>query len=397
MYTREDVLTFVEEEDVKFIRLAFVDLFGKQKNIAIMPGELKRAFEEGIPFASSNIDGFKDYVLSNLYLHPDPSTLSILPWRPSNGRVVRMFCNVTYPDGTPFEGDSRSILQAAIEYASKNGVNCTFGNESEFYLFKTDDEGRPTKEPFDEAGYLDIAPEDKGENVRREICFTLSDMGIVPESSHHEAGPGQNEVDFRYSDPLTAAEDALTLRAVIKTIAMRNGLYADFSPKPLEEHSGNGMHINIMVHAMDGEDKLRAFMAGILRHIEEITFFLNPTEESYRRFGEKKAPIYITWSSENRNQLIMIPECSKDRRHLKLRSPDSGSNPYIAYALLIYAGLDGVLNEMDPGEPTNLDLADSSSHTGLKKLPLSLDAARDKALNSTFVRGILGDEYLKLF
>ncbi len=397
MYTREDVLTFVEEEDVKFIRLAFVDLFGKQKNIAIMPGELKRAFEEGIPFASSNIDGFKDYVLSNLYLHPDPSTLSILPWRPSNGRVVRMFCNVTYPDGTPFEGDSRSILQAAIEYASKNGVNCTFGNESEFYLFKTDDEGRPTKEPFDEAGYLDIAPEDKGENVRREICFTLSDMGIVPESSHHEAGPGQNEVDFRYSDPLTAAEDALTLRAVIKTIAMRNGLYADFSPKPLEEHSGNGMHIKIMVHAMDGEDKLRAFMAGILRHIEEITFFLNPTEESYRRFGEKKAPVYISWSSESRNQLIMIPECSQERRHLKLRSPDSGSNPYIAYALLIYAGLDGVLNEMDPGEPTNLDLADSSSHTDLKKLPLSLDAARDKALNSAFVRGILGDEYLKLF
>ena len=397
MYTREDVLTFVEEEDVKFIRLAFVDIFGKQKNIAIMPGELKRAFEEGIPFASSNIDGFKDYVLSNLYLHPDPSTLSILPWRPSNGRVVRMFCNVTYPDGTPFEGDSRSILQAAIEYASKNGVNCTFGNESEFYLFKTDDEGRPTKEPFDEAGYLDIAPEDKGENVRREICFTLSDMGIVPESSHHEAGPGQNEVDFRYSDPLTAAEDALTLRAVIKTIAMRNGLYADFSPKPLEEHSGNGMHIKIMVHAMDGEDKLRAFMAGILRHIEEITFFLNPTEESYRRFGEKKAPVYISWSSESRNQLIMIPECSQERRHLKLRSPDSGSNPYIAYALLIYAGLDGVLNEMDPGEPTNLDLADSSSHTGLKKLPLSLDAARDKALNSAFVRGILGDEYLKLF
>ena len=397
MYTREDVLTFVEEEDVKFIRLAFVDIFGKQKNIAIMPGELKRAFEEGIPFASSNIDGFKEYVLSDLYLHPDPSTLSILPWRPSNGRVVRMFCNVTYPDGTPFEGDSRSILQAAIEYASKNGVNCTFGNESEFYLFKTDDEGRPTKEPFDEAGYLDIAPEDKGENVRREICFTLSDMGIVPESSHHEAGPGQNEVDFRYSDPLTAAEDALTLRAVIKTIAMRNGLYADFSPKPLEEHSGNGMHINIMVHAMDGEDKLRAFMAGILRHIEEITFFLNPTEESYRRFGEKKAPVYISWSSESRNQLIMIPECSQERRHLKLRSPDSGSNPYIAYALLIYAGLDGVLNEMDPGEPTNLDLADSSSHTGLKKLPLSLDAARDKALNSAFVRGILGDEYLKLF
>ncbi|MBR1704373.1 MAG: glutamine synthetase [Clostridia bacterium] len=394
MYTREDVLTFVEEEDVKFIRLAFVDIYGKQKNIAILPGELKRAFTEGIPFASSNIDGFKEYALSDLYLHPDPSTLSILPWRPSNGRVVRMFCNVTYPDGTPFEGDSRSILQAAIQYSQDNGVNCTFGNESEFYLFKTDEEGRPTKEPFDEAGYLDIAPEDKGENVRREICFTLSDMGIVPESSHHEAGPGQNEVDFRYSDPLTAAEDALSLRAVIKTIAMRNGLFADFSPKPLEDHSGNGMHINIMVHATDGEDKLRSFMAGILKHIEEITFFLNPTEESYRRFGEKKAPIYITWSSEARSQLIMIPECSRARRHLKLRSPDSGANPYIAYALLIYAGLDGVLNNMDPGEPTDLDL---TGEEDLPKLPLTLEDAREKALGSAFVRNILGDDYLKLF
>lgn len=396
MYTREDVLTFVEEEDVKFIRLAFVDIFGKQKNIAIMPGELERAFAEGIPFASSNIDGFKEYSLSNLYLQPDPSTLSILPWRPSNGRVVRMFCNVTYPDGTPFEGDSRSILQKAIRYAEDSGYVCNFGNESEFYLFKTDEEGRPTKEPFDEAGYLDIAPEDKGENVRREICFTLSDMGIVPESSHHEAGPGQNEVDFRYSDPLTAAEDAITLRAVIKTIAQRSGLYADFSPKPLGDHSGNGMHINIAVKTKDGEDKLRAFLAGILKHIEEITFFLNPTAESYRRFGEKKAPVYITWSTEAGSQLIQIPECPDDRRHLKLRSPDSGANPYIAYALLIYAGLDGVLNDLDPGEPTSL-AALKADRDSLKTLPKSLEAAKKLAVESDFVRGILGEEYLKLF
>lgn len=399
MYTKEDVLTFVEEEDVKFIRLAFVDIKGNQKNIAIMPGELKRAFEYGIPFASSNIDGFKKYVLSDLYLHPDPSTLSILPWRPSNGRVVRMFCNVTYPDGTPFEADSRTILQKAIAYATEKGVNITFGNESEFYLFKTDEEGRPTKDPFDEAGYLDIAPEDKGENVRREICFTLSDMGIVPESSHHEAGPGQNEVDFRYSDALTAAENAITLRSVIKTIAMRSGLYADFSPKPLEEHSGNGMHINMMVTLHNGEDQLRSFMAGVIKHIEEITFFLNPTEESYKRFGEKKAPIYITWSAENRSQLIQIPDCPKDRRHLKLRSPDSGANPYIAYALLIYAGLDGVLNRLDPGEPTNLDLLaqNETLRENFQKLPLSLEEARSIALSSDFVKDILGEEYLRLF
>ena len=399
MYTVNDVLSFVEEEDVKFIRLAFVDIKGTQKNIAIMPGELPRAFSEGIPFASSNIEGFNKYVLSDLYLHPDPSTLSILPWRPSNGRVVRMFCNVTYPDGTPFEGDSRSILQKAIQTAEDSGIFCTFGNETEFYLFKTDDDGNPTKVPFDDAGYLDIAPEDKGENVRREICFTLSDMGIIPESSHHEAGPGQNEVDFKYSDPLTAAENAITLRAVIKTIAGRSGLYADFSPKPLGKSDGNGMHINLTVTAANGEDKLRAFMAGILKHIEEITFFLNPTEESYQRLGEKSAPIYITWSAENRNQLIQIPDCPDNRKHLKLRSPDSGSNPYIAYALLMYAGLDGIRNDLDPGEPTNLDLltSDETARANAKTLPLSLEEARELALNSEFVRSILGDDYLNLF
>ena len=399
MYTREDVLTFVEEEDVKFIRLAFADIHGKMKNIAILPSELERAFRDGIPFASSNIEGFNKYVLSDLYLHPDPSTLSILPWRPSNGRVVRMFCNVTYPDGTPFEGDGRSILQNAIRFAMDNGVECTFGNESEFYLFKTDEEGEPTKEPFDKAGYFDIAPEDKGENVRREICFALSDMGIMPESSHHEAGPGQNEVDFRYSDPLTAAENALTLRAVIKTIATRSGLYAEFSPKPLDAHSGNGMHINIMVHAMSGEDMLESFMAGVLQHIEELTFFLNPTEESYKRFGEKKAPIYVTWSSENRDQLILIPDCPESRRHMKLRSPDSGANPYIAYALLIYAGVDGIKNGLKPAAPVNFDPAHDNDAvlSGLKKLPLSLTEARQLALNSTFVRDILREDYLKLF
>lgn len=396
MYTREDVLTFVEEEDVKFIRLAFADIHGKMKNIAILPSELERAFRDGIPFASSNIEGFNKYVLSDLYLHPDPSTLSILPWRPSNGRVVRMFCNVTYPDGTPFEGDGRTILQRAIQYALDSGVECTFGNESEFYLFKTDEEGEPTREPFDNAGYFDIAPEDKGENVRREICFALSDMGIMPESSHHEAGPGQNEVDFRYSDPLTAAENALTLRAVIKTIATRSGLYADYSPKPLADHSGNGMHINIMVHSMKGEDLLESFMAGVLQHIQELTFFLNPTEDSYKRFGEKKAPIYITWSSENRDQLILIPDCPASRRHMKLRSPDSGANPYIAYALLIYAGVEGIKYDLKPAAPVNLDPVHDSVD-GLKKLPLSLEEARALALDSEFVKGILGEEYLKLF
>lgn len=398
MYTHNDVLEFVKEEDVRFIRLAFCDINGVQKNIAIMPEELPRVFSEGFPFDTFNINGFSYYLKSNLFLHPDPSTLAILPWRPSDGRVVRMFCDVTYPDGTPFEGDGRYILKKAIQYALDNGISCTFGNESEFYLFKTDDDGNPTKIPFDNAGYLDIAPLDKGENVRREICFTLSDMGIIPESSHHEEGPSQHEVDFKYSDPLTAAENAVTFKSVVTTIAMQNGLCADFSPKPLEDVSGNGMHINILVRSLDGKDRLHSFMAGVLRHIEEITAFLNPTDESYKRLGENKAPIYETWSPENRSQLIMTPETSEERKHMELRSPDSGANPYIAYALLIYAGLDGVIRELDPGEPTNMDLLaeDPALRYNFKKLPMKRKDAVYRAKNSIFVKNILGEAYLKM-
>lgn len=399
MYTKDDVLTFVEEENVKFIRLAFCDTDGVQKNIAIMPAELPRVFEEGFPFDPFNIKGFTGYQKTNLFLHPDPSTLSILPWRPSNGRVVRMFCNITYPDGTPYEADGRTILQNAIQYAADHGITCTFGNNSEFYLFQLDEEGNPTNKPFDQAGYLDIAPEDKGENVRREICFTLHDMGIIPESSHHEAGPSQHEVDFKYSDPLTAAENTLTFQSVVRTIAARNGLTADFSPKPLDDQSGSGMHINIAVQSLDGKDQLNAFMAGVLAHIEEMTAFLNPTEQSYRRLGEKKAPIYISWSPENRFQLIQIPATSPARRHMKLRSPDSMCNPYIAYALLIYAGMDGILRNLDPGEPVNLDLqdADSSLPQNIRKLPDTLKDAQELAQNSSFIHNILSDDYFRTF
>ncbi len=396
MYSYDDVIAFVEEENVKFIRLAFCDIYGTQKNISIMPGELRKAFTDGIPFEPSNIKGFDSYLNSDLFLRPDPSTLSILPWRPTDGRVVRMYCNVTYPDGTPFELDGRTILQNAVKKAEEKGVNITFGAESEFYLFKTDDDGKPTKEPFDEAGYLDIAPEDKGENVRREICFTLLDMGITPVSSHHEAGPGQHEIDFKYSDPLTAAENAITFKSVVKTIAMRNGLYADFSPKPLEDASGNGMHINISVVSNDGKDLLKEFTAGILTHIREITAFLNPTEDSYKRLGEKRAPIYVSWSSENRCQLIRIPEKSGEFRRIKLRSADSEANPYIAFALLIYAGLDGIENNMTLGEPINEDLINGSLSGGLKKLPLSLIDAKEKARKSELVNSVLSENYLKL-
>ena len=330
-FSYEELMNFIDEEDVKFIRLAFSDINGKQKNISIMPGELERAFRDGISFDASAVPGFAKEIKSDLFLFPDSSTLSILPWRPTHGRVVRMFCDIKYPDDRPFVEDSRYILKQAVAKAKEMGIRCYFGSEFEFYLFKTDEEGNSTGVPFDRAGYMDIAPEDKGENIRREICFMLVDMGIKPESSHHEEGQGQNEIDFRYSDALSAADNAATFKTVVRTVAMRNGLYADFSPKPMADDSGNGMHINMSIKSDDGKDYTEQFMAGIMTHIGEMTVFLNPVEESYHRLGEKKAPKYITWSKENRSQLIRIPAAKGEFKRIELRSPDPEANPYIAY------------------------------------------------------------------
>lgn len=392
IYTAREVYDFVRQEDVKFIRLAFCDVNGKQKNISITPDELPRAFSDGISFDASAIKGFGDEVGSDLLLFPVPSTLNILPWRSSHGNVIRMFCSMKYPDGTQFEKDSRMILQRAVDAAAAKGVSVRFGAEFEFYLFNTDEKGMPTDEPFDRAGYMDVAPEDRGENARREICLTLVEMGIKPESSHHEEGPGQNEIDFRYSDAMTAADNAMNFMTVVKAAAQRNGIYADFSPKPLPGESGNGLHINMSVKTADGEDHTNAFMAGILAHIKEMTAFLNPTEDSYKRLGEKKAPKYITWSPENRSQLIRIPAAKGEYRRIELRSPDPTANPYIAYALLIMAGLDGIERELTAPEAVNVNLykADSSVTEPLDRLPASLDEAIAVAEGSDFVRGVIG-------
>ena len=349
-------------------------------------------FSDGISFDASAIKGFGDEVGSDLLLFPVPSTLNILPWRSSHGNVIRMFCSMKYPDGTQFEKDSRMILQRAVDAAAAKGVSVQFGAEFEFYLFNTDEKGMPTDEPFDRAGYMDVAPEDRGENARREICLTLLEMGIKPESSHHEEGPGQNEIDFRYSDAMTAADNAMNFMTVVKAAAQRNGIYADFSPKPLPGESGNGLHINMSVKTADGEDHTNAFMAGILAHIKEMTAFLNPTEDSYKRLGEKKAPKYITWSPENRSQLIRIPAAKGEYRRIELRSPDPTANPYIAYALLIMAGLDGIERELTAPEAVNVNLykADSSVTEPLDRLPASLDEAIAVAEGSDFVRGVIG-------
>ena len=384
-FSTQEVMQYVQEEEVKFIRLAFCDVYGEQKNIAIMPSELERAFRHGIAIDASAIAGFGGEVRSDLFLRPDPSTLVQLPWRPESGKVVRMFCDVTYPDGTILETDTRSILRKAIAAAQEAGLSFHFGPEMEFYLFKTDEQGEPTKIPYDRAGYMAVAPEDKGENVRREICLTLEKLGIRPESSHHEEGPGQNEIDFRYSDALSAADNTIAFRNVVKTIAWRSGLVADFSPKPLPNKPGNGMHINISVNSAQ---LLPHVIAGIMEKIREITVFLNPCENSYARFGAAKAPFYISWSSENRSQLIRIPATHKANPRAELRSADPTTNPYIAFALLIYAGIEGVNNKLMPPQPTDINLYTAAPEVlgQFQRLPASFSEAAELAYSSQFVR-----------
>ena len=398
-YSKGEVMQYVREEDVKFIRLAFCDVFGRQKNISIMPEELPRAFEYGIAFDASAIAGFGDETKCDLLLHPDPDTLMILPWRPEHGKVVRMFTSISYPDGTPFECDTRSLLKRAVEDARKAGYTFAFGAEQEFYLFELDEKNKPTKIPYDEAGYMDIAPEDRGENIRREICLTLEQMGIRPESSHHEEGPGQNEIDFRYSDPLTAADNTMTFQTIVKTVARRNGVHVDFGPKPLEDKPGNGFHINMSVKPCDDPDNLYYMIAGVLDKVVEMTAFLNPTKASYQRFGTHKAPGYGSWASENRSQLVRIPAAVGEYRRAELRSPDPLANPYLAFALMIYAALSGLESRQPLPEAANINLykADAQTLSRFRKLPETLNAACSIAAESDFIKAHIPAAILDIY
>ena len=386
--TYEDVIEFCEEQDVRFIRLSYFDIYGIQKNVSVLPTDLKRAFTEGISFDASAIDGFLDEVHSDLFLYPDPNTMSILPWRSMDGSVIRMYCDIKYPDGTPFERDVRYILKKAVNKAKEMGISVNFGSEFEFYLFKQDENGENTYIPLDQAGYMDIAPLDKGENVRREICLTLSEMGIDPEVSHHEMGHGQNEIDFRYSSALQAADNAATFKWVVQAIANMQGLVADFSPKPINDQPGNGMHINMSVE--NHEELMMPFMAGIFNRIEEMTLFLNPTKNSYKRLGKDKAPQYISWSYQNRNQLIRIPATHSTNR-IELRSPDCSCNIYLAYALLICAGLEGIEKKLETIPCTDVATND------LKRLPQDLKEAKRKANESEWLRDILGKDVVDIY
>ncbi|MBP3743486.1 MAG: glutamine synthetase [Treponema sp.] len=387
MYTESEVLDYVNEEDVKFVRLAFFDLNGVQKNISIMADQLKSAFNNGVSFDASAIYGFESPEKSDLFLYPDPTTLSVLPWRPNTGKVVRMFCAIKYSDGRDYEKDFRTLLKKTVEKARKEaGLEFRIGTEIEFYLFKLDSEGEATKIPFDNAGYMDIAPEDKGENIRREICFTLEQMGIQPEASHHEEGPGQNEIDFHYSDAVSAADNAATFKWIVRTRAANQGLYADFSPKPLAEKAGSGFHINL---SCSDSEKNKYAMAGILKHADEITAYLNCKEDSYKRLGEHKAPKYICWGKENRLAFIRVPAVTNPAsQRMEIRSADCECNIYLVLTLLINAALDGIKNKMQAPEeiPGGKNPADIN---GIKLLPATLEEAKKIAEKSSFIKEIL--------
>lgn len=389
-YSYDELMIFIEEEDAKFIRLAFLDAYGVQKNISVMPGELKKAFEGGIPINTRQIAGFRDCPFSTLYLKPDTDTLSILPWRPDTGKVLRMICDVYTADGQEYISDTRMILKKAIEKAKKSGITFWFGNETEFYLFVNDEEGNPTRIPYDHAGYMDIAPADKCENVRREISLTIEKMGLTPERSHHESGPGQNEIDFHYAKALKAADQMTTFKMAVRTVANRYGLTADFSPMPMPDKPGNGYHINIYAVDEDGNDLVRYAAAGIMEKIRDMTIFLNPTDASYIRFGNSSAPDRVNWSNKGESELMYV-ETYRGRTWAELRSPDAGSNPYLVYALLIYAGLSGI--------DRKLSLPDEMEES-VTFLPGSRKEAAKLAADSDFIRTFVPEgiirEYTKI-
>ena len=391
-YTEKEVLQFVEENDVKFVKLMFCDIFGSLKTISVIAGELPKIFREGLIFDASKLGGFLNVTASDLRLFPDPDTLALLPWRPQHGRVVRFFCHLKYPDGTAFEGDGRFFLKTAIAYAKGKGYNFQIGTSCEFYCFEKDDTDMPTKRPHDYAGYCDAAPVDRGENLRRDICLTLEQMDIFPESSRHETGPGQNEIDFQYSNALKAADNLVTFKNVVKSVADRNGLYATFMPKPIVDNCGSGLHIMLM--CMKGtENVFRPQLGGLSKEAERMIAGI------LKNVGSLLAPKYISWSHENYAQLLRAPLADTDENGIILRSADNTCNPYFAMGLLIYACIDGVINKEELPKPFNFNIgsADESELAKLETLPQSLKEAVERAEKSEFLADRLPEHMLERF
>ena len=406
-YSKEDVLAMVEENGVKFIRLQFTDILGTLKNVAITDRQLEKALNNHCMFDGSSINGFVRVEESDMYLRPDLDTFVIFPWRPQQGKVARLICDVYMPDGTPFEGDPRYILKKAINKAKDMGYTMNVGPECEFFLFEVDNDGNPTLKTNDKGSYFDLGPIDLGENARRDMTLALEDMGFEIETSHHEVAAGQNEIDFKYADALVTADNIATFKYVVKSIAQRHGLYATFMPKPLHGVNGSGMHVNISL-IKDGknafyneEDQLGLssvaynFIAGVLKHIKEICPITNPLVNSYKRLvPDYEAPVYITWSAKNRSPLIRVPSAREEGTRIELRSPDPSSNPYLVLACLLLAGLEGIKYNLEPPKCVDKNIFDLNreerKRENIESLPESLHEAVAYMQKSDLVKEALG-------
>lgn len=408
-YTKDDIFRMVEEEDVEFIRLQFTDIFGTLKNIAITSSQLEKALDNKCMFDGSSVEGFVRIEESDMYLYPDYDTFEIFPWRPQQGKVARLICDVYTPDGKPFEGDPRWILKKTIKEANEMGYRFDIGPECEFFLFHTDDNGLPTTLSHEKAGYFDLGPNDLGENIRRDMVLTLEEMGFEIEASHHEVAPAQHEIDFKYDEVLKTADNIQTFKMTVKTIAKRHGLYATFMPKPKFGISGSGMHINMSLATEEGKnifadengkiglsDDAYHFIAGIMKHARGMSAITNPLVNSYKRLVPGyEAPVYIAWSAKNRSPLIRIPASRGNGTRVELRNPDPTANPYLVLALCLAAGLDGIKNKIEVPESVDCNIYEMTPGerraAGIENMPADLKEAVDCLVADEFLCSVLGE------
>ena len=408
-YTKDDIFRMVEEEDVEFIRLQFTDIFGTLKNIAITSSQLEKALDNKCMFDGSSVEGFVRIEESDMYLYPDYDTFEIFPWRPQQGKVARLICDVYTPDGKPFEGDPRWILKKTIKEANEMGYRFDVGPECEFFLFHTDDNGLPTTLSHEKAGYFDLGPNDLGENIRRDMVLTLEEMGFEIEASHHEVAPAQHEIDFKYDEVLKTADNIQTFKMTVKTIAKRHGLYATFMPKPKFGISGSGMHINMSLATEEGKnifadengkiglsDDAYHFIAGIMKHARGMSAITNPLVNSYKRLVPGyEAPVYIAWSAKNRSPLIRIPASRGNGTRVELRNPDPTANPYLVLALCLAAGLDGIKNKIEVPESVDCNIYEMTPGerraAGIENMPADLKEAVDCLVADGFLCSVFGE------
>ena len=405
-YTKEDIIRIVKEEDIEFIRMQFVDIFGQLKNVAITASQIEKAVNNQITFDGSSIEGYTRINESDQYLYPDLNSFAIFPWRPAQGKVARLICDVYNPDGTPFVGDPRGVLRRVLQRSRDMGFDAfNIGPELEFFLFETDDQGHATTLTRDEAGYFDLGPLDHGESTRREICLNLEQMGFEIEASHHECARGQHEIDFKYDEALDCADKIMTFKLAVKSLAQKNGLHATFMPKPLFGLAGSGMHINMSLFRdgkniffdEKGEKQLSSlaysFIAGLLEHVKGFTALTNPLVNSYKRLVPGyEAPCYCAWSASNRSALIRAARGQSTR--VELRSPDPSCNPYLAVAACLAAGLDGIQRGLTPPPEITGNIYEMDDSTraasGIQALPSSLEEALREMEADPVIMDVLG-------